>query len=36
MRVKRLVASVGASFEQFVNKVENHEAVAEAVIRDWE
>ena len=34
MRVKRLVASVGASFEQFVNKVENHEAVAEAVIRD--
>ncbi len=34
MRVRRLVASVGASFEQFVNKVENHEAVAESVIRD--
>ena len=34
MRLKRLVASVGASFEQFVNKVENHEAVAESVIRD--
>ncbi len=34
MRLKRMVASVGASFEQFVNKVENHEAVAEAVIRD--
>ncbi len=34
MRVKRLVATVGASFEQFVNKVENHEAVAESVIRD--
>ncbi len=34
MRVKRLVASVGASFEQFITKVENHEAVAEAVIRD--
>ena len=34
MRLKRLVASVGASFDQFVNKVENHEAVAESVIRD--
>lgn len=34
MRLKRLVTSVGASFEQFVNKVENHEAVAESVIRD--
>ena len=34
MKMKRLVASVGASFEQFVNKVENHEAVAESVIRD--
>ena len=34
MRMRRLVASVGASFEQFVNKVENHEAVAESVIRD--
>ena len=34
MRLKRLVASMGASFEQFVNKVENHEAVAESVIRD--
>ena len=34
MRLKRLVASVGASFEQFVNKVENHEAVADSVLRD--
>ena len=34
MRLKRLVASVGASFEHFVNKVENHEAVAESAIRD--
>ena len=34
MGFKRLVASVSASFEQFVNKVENHEAVAESVIRD--
>ena len=34
MRLKRLVTSVGASFEQFVNKVENQEAVAESVIRD--
>ncbi|MEM7169103.1 MAG: PspA/IM30 family protein [Pseudomonadota bacterium] len=34
MRVKRLVASVGASFESFVNKVENHEAVADQMIRD--
>ena len=34
MRLKRLVASVGASFEEFVNKVENHEAVADSVIRD--
>ena len=34
MRLKRLAASMGASFEQFVNKVENHEAVAESVIRD--
>lgn len=34
MKVKRIVASVGASFEQFVNKVENHEAVADVAIRD--
>ena len=34
MRLKRLVASMGASFEHFVNKVENHEAVAESVIQD--
>ena len=34
MKVKRLVASLGASFEEFVNKVENHEAVAESAIRD--
>ena len=34
MRVKRLIASFGASFESFVNKVENHEAVADCVIAD--
>ncbi len=34
MKVKRLVASLGASFEEFVNLVENHEAVAESAIRD--
>ncbi len=34
MRVKRLIASFGASFENFVSKVENHEAVADCVIAD--
>ncbi len=34
MKVKRLVASVGASFEQFVSKMENHQAVASCVIDD--
>lgn len=32
MRLKRLVASVSAGFEDFVTKVENHEAVAECLI----
>ncbi|MFL0809981.1 MAG: PspA/IM30 family protein [Agarilytica sp.] len=34
MKVKRIVASVGASFEQFVAKMENHDAVAKCVIND--
>lgn len=34
MRVKRLIASFGASFDNFVSKVENHEAVADSVIAD--
>ncbi|TQV85711.1 hypothetical protein FKG94_02390 [Exilibacterium tricleocarpae] len=34
MRVKRLIASFGASFESFISKVENHEAVADSVIAD--
>lgn len=32
MRLKRLVASVSAGFEDFVTKVENHEAVADCMI----
>ncbi len=34
MKIKRLVASVSAGFEDFVSKVENHEAVADCVIDD--
>lgn len=34
MKVKRIVASVGASFEQFIAKMENHDAVAKCVIQD--
>ncbi|MFK7915260.1 MAG: PspA/IM30 family protein [Pseudomonadales bacterium] len=34
MRVKQLVTSVTASFDQFVSKVENHEAVANHVMQD--
>lgn len=34
MRVKRIAASVGATFDQFVNKMENHEAVANCVIEE--
>lgn len=34
VRVKRLIATLGASFDTFVSKVENHEAVADAVIAD--
>ena len=34
MRIKRLIASVSAGFDDFVNKVENHEAVADCVIDD--
>lgn len=34
MRVKQWVASVTASFDQFVSKIENHEAVADSVIAD--
>ncbi len=34
MRVKQWVASVTASFDEFVSKIENHEAVAESVIAD--
>lgn len=34
MRVRNLVTSVTASFDQFVNKVENHEAVADHVLKD--
>ena len=32
MRLKRLVATVSAGFEDFVAKVENHEAVADCII----
>ncbi len=34
MKLKRLVATFGANFDSFVNKVENHEAVADAMIED--
>ncbi len=34
MKVKQWVASVTASFDEFVSKIENHEAVAESVIAD--
>lgn len=34
MKIRRLMTSVSASFEDFVNKVENHEAVAESVLED--
>ena len=34
MPIRRLFATVGASFEQFVNKVENHEAVVDSVLQD--
>lgn len=32
MKVKRLMASVSAGFEDFVTRVENHEAVADCAI----
>ncbi|WP_086933246.1 PspA/IM30 family protein [Agarilytica rhodophyticola] len=34
MRVRRLVASIGASFDEFVTKMENHEALATSMIND--
>ncbi len=34
MKVKRIFASVGACFDQFVTKMENHEALASCVIED--
>ena len=34
MKVKRLMASVSAGFEDFVSRVENHEAVADCAIDD--
>ena len=34
MKLKRIVTSLNASFEGFVNSVENHEAVARSVIQD--
>ena len=34
MKLKRLVASVSAGFEDFVAQVENHEAVADCMIED--
>lgn len=34
MKVKRLMASVSAGFEDFVTRVENHEAVADCAIDD--
>ena len=34
MKVKRIVASINAGFESFLNKVENHEAVAESAIEE--
>ncbi len=34
MKVKRFVASVGATFDQFISKMENHDAVAKCVIDD--
>jgi phage shock protein A len=34
MKLKRLVASINASFDDFVSRVENHEAVADSVIAD--
>lgn len=34
MKVKRLMASVSAGFEDFVSRVENHEAVADSAIDD--
>jgi phage shock protein A len=34
MKVRRLVATLTAGFDNFVNKVENHEAVAESLMAD--
>ena len=34
MKLKRLAASVSARFDSFIDKMENHEAVAEAAITD--
>ena len=34
MKLKRLAARVSASFDDALNRIENHEAVAECVIRD--
>ena len=34
MKLKRLAATVSASFDDALNRIENHEAVAECVIRD--
>lgn len=34
MKLKRLVASISASFDDLVSKIENHEAVAEVTIQE--
>lgn len=34
MKLKRLVASISASFDDLVSKIENHEAVAEVTLQD--
>ena len=34
MKLKRLVASISASFDDLVSKIENHEAVAEVTLQE--
>jgi len=34
MKIKRLAASINAYFDDFVSKVENHDAVAKVAIED--
>jgi phage shock protein A len=34
MKLKRLVASISASFDDLVSKIENHEAIAEVTLQD--